>query len=410
MKLQWLGLLLLVVLAACSRESVQGTLTRQDFGTASDDVAWDVAAPKGGVGAVVVGYSRGDLDGVNKGGLDAFIRKYDGGTVWAWQFGTRNTDEATDVAVTATGISYVVGHTNGALGFKVGSRDVFLRKYDAAGVLQWTRQFGTTSSDAAKDVTLDSSGNVYVLSVDNGTAFRVRKFNASGSLSQTITNDSINVSSPTALAVDSTGNIFVIARFSSNIARLFKYNSAGALLASPDVLTSTGSVVPSDLIVDSSNNLYFSATDSGANRGGVVKKVNNAGVSLWTHSVEPAAVNTPNTDAFPFALALGAQGNVFVTGDTTGAYTGFTNAGGRDIFVLLLNGANGSRFWTRQIGQSGSDNARGIAVSDAVYVAGYSNSNPNLLGDTNYCNCTISNDAFLVQLDAFSGNLLGIDQ
>jgi Beta-propeller repeat len=393
------------LLAACSSEPVQGTLTRQDFGTANQDTALDVAAPKGGVGAVVVGLTNGALDGVNKGGFDAFIRKYDGGVVWAQQFGTRGTDFARDVAVTNTGISYVVGETDGALGFKVGGRDVFLRKYDANGVVQWTRQFGTTGFDDSRDVALDSSGNVYVLSRDSDSKFRIRKFNASGTLLLTITNTTVGVF-PAALAVDSTGTIFVLTQFapsSTQFARLFKYNSAGTLVASPNVFAAVSFITPTDLIVDSSNNLYFSVRDSGLNRGAFVRKVNNVGVILWTQRIEPAATGAVS---FPNALALDAQGNVNVTGPTTGAYPGFTNAGSTDIFVLQLAGTTGARFWTRQIGGNSVDTGFGIAVSDSVYVAGDSLSNPNLLGDPAYG----ANDAFLAQFDRATGAVLGIDQ
>jgi hypothetical protein len=47
LKLGLLGMVVSFVLAACSSEPVQGSLTRQDFGTASNDFANDVAAPKG---------------------------------------------------------------------------------------------------------------------------------------------------------------------------------------------------------------------------------------------------------------------------------------------------------------------------------------------------------------------------
>jgi hypothetical protein len=76
----FLGVVLVLVLAACSSENVlEGELRTQDFGTPSDDRAYSVAAPRGGVGAVVVGQTGGSLDGAHKGGGDAFIRKYDGG-------------------------------------------------------------------------------------------------------------------------------------------------------------------------------------------------------------------------------------------------------------------------------------------------------------------------------------------
>jgi hypothetical protein len=398
-----------LVLAACSSESVpvEGVLRTQDFGTAGIDFARDVAAPPGGVGAVVVGDTNGSLDGANKGSNDAFIRKYDGGVVWANQFGTRNSDGASDVAVTSTGISYVVGETGGALGFKVGFRDVFLRKYDANGVVQWTRQFGTTGNDFARDVTVDSSGNVYVLSSDSGTVFRVRKYNASGTLLLTITNTTAGVGAfASALAVDSTGNIFILTDYFSvtrYYARLFKYSSAGTLVASPNVFRSLTRVQVYDLVVDSSNNLYLSLYDNGTNRGGYVRKVNNAGTLIWQQRIEPASTGAVSS---PFSLALDTSNNVYVTGFTSGAYTGYTNAGNVDIFVLKLATATGARLWTRQFGGNNSDEGYGIAVSDAVYVAGYSNSTPNLLGDAAYGFL----DAFLAQLDPATGAVLGIDQ
>jgi hypothetical protein len=406
LKIGWLGIVVSFVLAACNSESVQGTLTRQDFGTASNDFANDVAAPKGGVGAVVVGRTDGALDGVNKGKSDAFIRRYDGGVVWAQQFGTRGNDVARAVAVTTTGISYVLGDTDGALGFKVGGTDVFLRKYDSKGVVQWTRQFGTTLFDSAQDVTLDGSGNVYVLSSLGGTAFTIRKFSPGGTLLQTIPNTTPDIFNPPALAVDSTGTIFVLAPFvqgNGKFVRLFKYNSAGTLLASPVVFFGFGFLSPFDLVVDNSNNLYFSVFDTGANQGGFVRKVNNAGTTLWTQHIEPAATGAVSN---PQALALDSQGNVNVTGFTSGTYSGFTNAGGVDIFALQLSGATGARVWTRQVGGNATDSGNGIAVSDSVYVAGHSFSNPNLLGDPSFG----GGDALLAQLNRATGAVLGIDQ
>ena len=407
-KITLAGFLLSFILAACSNESIPETLTRQDFGTADFDTANDVATPKGGVGAVVVGQTNGALNGSNLGGpSDAFIRRYDNGVGWAGQFGTRRYDSATKVAVTSTGISYVVGTTQGALRFKVGSTDVFLRKYDASGVLQWTRQFGTTGIDNASDVTLDSSGNIYVLSKDSNTSFTVRKFNTSGKLSLNITNYNPKVIDAPALAVDSTGDIFVLTRYveSPNVyAKIYRFNSAGGYIM--DVIFSGYQIIPYDLVIDTNNNLTYSGynDEANSNGGGFVNRVNNALTqSLWSKSIEPA---TTGRVSRPRALTLDSKNNVYVTGVTHGAYSGFTNAGDEDIFVLKLASATGNRIWTRQFGGNDSDVGSGIAVSDAVYVAGYSISNPNLLGDPGYG----SFDAFLAQLSPGTGAILGIDQ
>jgi hypothetical protein len=256
--------------------------------------------------------------------------------------------------------------------------------------VQWTRQFGPASS---LDVTLDSSGNVYVLSRETG--FRIRKFSPSGTLLKTITNttDDGDVR-PVALAVDSTGNIFVLeGEDDLEYVKLFKYNNAGTLLASPDVFPSDA--FPSDIIVDSSNNLYISVDT------GYVRKLNNAGATLWTVNTSPGV---------PFALALGNTGNVYVTGLTYDSFTGFSNKGWADIFVLRLSSTTGARLWTRQFGGNRNDWSTGIAVSDAIYVSGLSYSNPNLVGVPNYCNCDFVADPFLAQLNPTTGAILGIDQ
>ncbi|TVR97544.1 MAG: hypothetical protein EA416_00530, partial [Trueperaceae bacterium] len=142
-----------------------GTLrwTRQ-FGTSGDDPALGVATDVNG-NVYVTGYTAGELDGPSAGGLDAFIRSFDGdGTLrWARQFGTSSSDVAYDVATDASGHVYAAGHTRGALeGANVGGDDAFIRSYDGGGTLRWTHQFGTSSGDQAFGVATDASGGVYV--------------------------------------------------------------------------------------------------------------------------------------------------------------------------------------------------------------------------------------------------------
>jgi hypothetical protein len=383
------------------------TLTGQDFGTTSIEFAEGVATPKGGVGAVVVGTTTGSLDGPNKGGGDGFIRRYDGGgALWGQQFGTRGFEFVTDVAVTPSGISYVAGTTTGALGFKIGSRDAFLRKYDANGISQWTRQFGTAGSDELADVALDSSNNIYVATDDNTTTLVIRKFNANGTLLRTTTNTDPNIVNVTALGIDSTGNILALTRYNTGgkvVAKLFRYNSGGTLLDSPTVFDPSGNLEIFDLVVDGGNNLYISVFDAVLVRGGAVRKLTNTGATLWTQRIEPVATSI---SARPRALALDRDNNVYVTGETTAAYPGFSNKGSSDIFVLKLSAATGLRLWTRQLGGNGNDFGFGVGISDAVYVAGKSSSNPNLVGDPGYG----GDDAFLALLETATGTVLGIDQ
>jgi hypothetical protein len=404
-KLIWL--LVLVVVTACSKVTAPNAgFEVQDFGTTGSDFGFAVAALPTGVGAVVVGSTEGSLDGVNKGSSDAFIRHYDGGVVWANQFGTRASDSAYDVALHSSGVKYVLGDTRGALGFKVGSQDVFLRKYSSTGALLWTRQFGTTGDDFAKKVVV--AGNfIYTLSQENNPyGFTVRKWNASGTVLLTIQNNQ-SVSSGEALAIDSLGNLHVAVNDSSlgpTTVKLFSYTPTGTLLSPQRTIFNPTIVAYAyDMIIDSSDNLYVVIHDQGADtsgRGAVLRKLTMAGIVVWSKNVGQ------NELFFSQSLALDNNGNIYVAGDVYQAtFPGFVNAGQDDIFVRKYS-PTGTVLWTFQIGGNKSDSAYGVAVSDAVYVTGSSDSNPNLVGDDSYG----SNDAFLIQLKRSTGALVGIDQ
>jgi len=140
--------------------------TKQFGGTLAYDVAYGVAVDASG-NVYVTGLPEGALPGqTSSGGYDAFARKYDdsGNEVWTKQFGTSANDEASSVAVDASGNVYVTGATEGAFPGQIssGNYDDFVRKYDDSGNEVWTKQFGTSANDYANSVAVDTSGNVYV--------------------------------------------------------------------------------------------------------------------------------------------------------------------------------------------------------------------------------------------------------
>ena len=83
---------------------------------------------------------------------------------WTRQFGTSDNDYAPGLAVDASGNVYIAGWTEGAFPGESssGGTDAFVRKYDGSGNELWTRQFGTSTSDVARGVVVDTSDNVYV--------------------------------------------------------------------------------------------------------------------------------------------------------------------------------------------------------------------------------------------------------
>jgi hypothetical protein len=83
------------------------------------------------------GFARGTFTGQsNAGQEDAYLRKFDlsGNTIWTREFGTSSSDEAMGVGLDSSGV-YVTGITNGTLPGQTsaGSQDAFARKYDTSG-------------------------------------------------------------------------------------------------------------------------------------------------------------------------------------------------------------------------------------------------------------------------------------
>lgn len=144
--------------------------TRQLGSDGHDDVAGVAVS---GSAIYVAGTAHGALPGqTDSGTADAFVARYDasGILIWTRQFDTGLTDWATGVTTDFEGNVYVTGSTLGTFPGQTssGARDAFVRRYDADGTLGWTRQFGTTKEEIAWDVTSDQHG-VYVAGDTWGT-------------------------------------------------------------------------------------------------------------------------------------------------------------------------------------------------------------------------------------------------
>ena len=71
-------------------------------------------------------------------------------------------------------------------------------------------------------------------------------------------------------------------------------------------------------------------------------------------------------------IAIDADGNAHVVGDTDGTFPGQTSEGASDVFVRMY-GPDGSLVWTRQFGTRGRELAAGIAIdaNGNAYVVGW---------------------------------------
>ena len=77
------------------------------------------------------------------------------------------------------------------------------------------------------------------------------------------------------------------------------------------------------------------------------------------------------TNDYANGVATDSSGNVYVTGGTKGGLDGNTSAGNTDLFVVKYN-SSGTKQWTKQLGTSNDDYAKGVATDSSgnVYVTG----------------------------------------
>jgi uncharacterized protein (TIGR03437 family) len=324
---------IVILLGAIPAAHAQGYAWARRFGMNLDDAAYGAATGPGGV--YVGGYTAGVVAAgqANAGATDAVLAKYSpaGDLLWIRQFGTPQEDVVQAVAADATGV-YVAGTTRGALAGSAGSADVFVRKYDPNGNELWTRQFGTPSDDEGLGIASDGTG-VYVVGKTQGAL--------------------------PGQPAGSTGDAFIR-----------KYDAGGAEVWTRQF--GTGSTDEATAVAADSSGIYVTGRTNGdlapPGQGGFdafLRKYDAAGTVVWTRQF-----GSSTTDA-AYAVAVNASG-VYVGGETSGAFPGFTKAGGLyDAFVARFDLA-GAQQWIRQFGTSFEDAVYGAAASTAgIYFAGF---------------------------------------
>jgi len=391
----------------------------KQMGTATNDNAFGMAVDTTG-NVYVTGVSYGALDGnPGSGEFDIILMKYNdsGLSQWTRQIGTSSDDYGNSIAVDGNGNIYVAGYTLGSLdgNESAGRDDIALVKYSAAGTKQWTRQLGSPDVDEALGVGIDGSGNVYVAgvtysSLDGYTRagefdIVLAKYSPAGETQWVRQLGSTETDEAYALAVDTNGNAYITGLTAGDLDGntsaggndmfLVKYDASGTKQWTKQIGTAADDY-GYGVAVDSAGNIYIAGTTAGSmdgniNKGGndvFLAKCNAVGTLQWVRQLGST------TDDASWGIAVDLTGNIFVVGSTDGDIDGNANAGNYDMFLVKYN-SSGEKQWTRQMGTEFNDEAYGVAVNTDgyVFVSGYTYGNMD--GNMN----AGENDIFVAKYD-----------
>ena len=284
---------------------------------------------------------------VSAGGSgDVFVAKYNpaGLHQWSQRFGGTDEDEGLGIAADANGNVIVGGFFNGSASLggatfvSAGLYDGFIAKYTAAGSHVWSKRFGSTDYDAAVDVACDGTNNVIMAGWFNGT---------------------VNVGGSNLTSAGSYDNVF--AKYNAGGTHVWSIRQGGAsdegvtgieLAPNGDILTSG--------IFQGSSAFGNTTLVSAGNYDGYIGTISPAGVPKWA-----LRFGGPGQDDVS-RVAPNGQGDLCVVGDLFGASATFDNIvlsgnGGWDIHVSRWSVASGEPLIT-SISDVGNDQGRKVMI------------------------------------------------
>jgi hypothetical protein len=266
-------------------------------------------------------YVTGEAD-ISGTGTDYVTIKYNtnGAQQWISAYdGPGNNDAAIDMALDAAGNVYVTGRSPAGIDIDEADLDIATIKYDNNGGQLWVRRYdgpvAGNLADEGRAIAIDAAGNVYVTGLSSGSGAE----------------DGQDVAT---IKYDANGNELWVARFNGPA------NSAD---------------VGFDVAVDASQNVYItglSASEPDANFNYLTIRYGVNGNQIWV-----ATYNGPgNGEDVATSLALDSDGNVYITGRSLGAGTGF------DFATIKYNTAGVQQWVARYNGPGNGDDGTGIFI------------------------------------------------
>jgi uncharacterized delta-60 repeat protein len=379
------------------------TWTNQLGGLAPTNVAITASTLDSSGNLYITGTTNGGLDGNTQTGFsDFFVSKYDSTGVkqWTKQLGGNSAHVWSNaIATDSSGNVFIAGYTDTGLdgNTQTGAYDFFVTKYDSTGAKIWTRQLGVASqSTYGYGVATDSSGNIYVAGYTTGGLdgntltgsqdLFITKYNSAGVKQWTKQLGAASAYVAVyAAATDSSGNIFVTGYADHGLDGntqtgtydffVTKYDSTGVKVWTKQMGVASKNTWANGVATDSSGNIFVTGITFGGLDGNTltgtkdffVTKYDSTGAKVWTRQLGVASKNTSG-----YSVSADSTGNIYVAGSTTGGLDGNVLAGTQDFFATKYTSA-GVRQWTKQMGvASKSTSAASVAIDSKgqLYASG----------------------------------------
>jgi hypothetical protein len=320
-----------------------------------------------------------------KGEGDVALFKYDtaGNLVYTRTLGAASTASGFSLAVSASGDIAIAGSVTGGLsdGADASSgADAFVTLFNADGVEQWTARGLNDLDDEARGVAFGADGSVYVAgrakTLSGDWDSTLSAYAADGTLRASQSFGTVGDDGASALAVEDLGNgsqRVTLAGLESGKLVLRQFDDDGATLAAGatrDFATLAGGAV-TGLALDGGSLYIAGSTRTGGLDVASVAQAYTGGQDGFVIKVAADLAAAPGErvtyvggagDETAAGLAV-SNGQVWIGGDSTAAFSGQAARQAKDGYVARLDG-NGGVAWLQRFASGGKDFAASAFAVD----------------------------------------------